>query len=280
MRLFSARQALVLVSACMLLTGTLSGCGRHGNPAAANTNSASDQPSPGDGQPADPFPTDDPGAIGDPGAAPADPAPATTPAPTTAGAAPAAPSAPSAGGFRPLPKPTATPGAPAGNGGGGSANPQQDEQDFINLLQQFNFGPAFKDPDQAIEDVKTQLMPELRVPPGQFHWPNDPDVQKVYAGRAKSFPAPISFNDWLKAGIALAQRTQGVSFYVARRPLYQEIITNRYTNNPPNQLIFYKRLDRTGFLVCYGPDGTVLDYGYWPEITWQDFLAVPAAFLQ
>ncbi|HEY9721670.1 MAG TPA: hypothetical protein V6D47_06630 [Oscillatoriaceae cyanobacterium] len=276
MRLFSARQALVLVSACMLLTGTLSGCGRHGNPAAPSTSTSSDQPDPGDGQPADPYTPVDPGTIGDPGPAPADPAPAAAAPAAPANAAPAQTSA-----FRPLPKPTATPGAPSSGGGGDPGQQaQQDEQAFINLLQQFNFGPAFKDPDQAVEDVKTQLSPELRVPPSQFHWPASPDVQKVYQGRAKGFPAPISFQQWMQAGVALAQRTQSVSFYVARRPLYQDIITNQYTNNPPNQLVFYKRLDRTGYMVCYGPDGTVLDYGYWPQITWQDFLAVPSEFWQ
>lgn len=270
------RQALALLSTTLLMTSMLTaGCGRNAvNPLASDDKSAS--ASPGDG----PTAPDDPGTPDDPGNVIVPPASGggAAPAPAGGGGAPA-PVKPAGSKLRPLPQATPTPApAKAGDGGGGS-DPQKDQDAFIQLLRQFGFGPAFKSDDDAIADVRTQLLPLMRVPDSRFGWANDPNLGLLYGRRKGDFPAQPSFDQWKAAGLDLARRTQSVSFFVSRRAFYRDIIGDRYSDAPPNELIFYKRLNRTGYMVSYKPSGQIVDYGFWPEITWRDFIAVPAAFM-
>ncbi|MOA55940.1 hypothetical protein D3C78_1798310 [compost metagenome] len=85
----------------------------------------------------------------------------------------------------------------------------------------------------------------------------------------------------MDAGLALARRESPVSWYVARRDLYRDIFRDRYKcESGACELVFYKRLNKTGFMVAYRANGEIIDYGFWSEINWREFLAVPAAFVQ
>jgi hypothetical protein len=129
-----------------------------------------------------------------------------------------------------------------------------------------------------------QLLPLVRAT--SFRWAEGPEgknVGLIYGRRMKDFESTygkkIPYTTWRDDAIKLAARGDSVSFYVARRPLYRDIISGDfYAPDPAQGLTFYKRLNKTNLMVCYKADGTVMDYGVFPEINWQDFLAVPDAF--
>ena len=100
--------------------------------------------------------------------------------------------------------------------------------------------------------------------------------------RKATFPTPpANMKAWMDGGLNLARRAETVSWYVARRELYRDIFRDRYAQDPAgSELIFYKRLNKTGFMVSYRANGQIDDYAFFPEINWREFLAVPDAFLR
>lgn len=272
MRLRTSQRALALLSAAVVAsTLLLAGCGRTPAEAPGPDAPVADEPVEEPGE--EPFP-DIPGGGGyEPAPAPGGGGAAPAPAPGGGGAKPTKP------GLRPLVKPTPIPAykdpAPPA-----APDPDKAKAAFVELLRKFGYGPARKSEDDVIHDVRMQLLPLVRA--SRFQWAEGPagkNVGLIYGRRKQDFPGPISYEKWRNDAIALASRMDNVSFYVARRPLYREIISGDfYAPDPAQALTFYKRLNRTNLLVCYGPDGTVLDYGYFPEINWRDFLGVPDAF--
>lgn len=272
MRFRTTKRAVALLSATFLAsTLLLSGCGRTpAEPPGPGDEPGAEEPIEEPGE--EPFP-DDPGgydpvpepAPGGGGAAPA-------PAPGGGGAAPSKPS------LRPLIKPTPIPAFKDPATGGG--DPEAAKGRFVELLRKFGYGPARKSEDDVIHDVRMQLLPLVRAT--SYRWAEGPEgknVGLIFGRRKQVFPFPITYEKWRNDAIALAQRGDSVSYYVARAPFYREIISgDYYAPDPAQGLTFYKRLNRTNMLVSYKPDGTVMDYGYFPEINYQQFLPVPDAF--
>lgn len=269
MRFRTSQRAVALLSAAFVAsTLLLAGCGRTPvDPLAPGDEPGQEEPGEEPGE--EPFP-DEPGGGG------YDPAPA--PAPGGGGAAPApAPAKPSKPSLRPLPKPTPVPvykepsvGAP---------DPEKAKASFVALLQKFGYSQARKGEEEVIHDTRMQILPLVRA--SSFRWAEGPEgknVGLIYGRRSKAFPGGIAYDKWRNDAIALASRTDNVSFYVARGPLYREIISgDYYAPDPAQALTFYKRLNRTNLLVCYKADGTVMDYGHFADLSWQNFLAVPDA---
>lgn len=180
------------------------------------------------------------------------------------------------GGLCPLPKVTPIP--PAKPSETKPADPQAQVEAFAETLARFGYQPATA--SNAAQNLRMQLLPLTRVT--RFVWPSDPSfVQKVYDARKAGFPgrAP-SLQEWQNAAMGLASRSASVTWYVARRDLYRSIIQDIYSPAPANELVFYKRLNRTGFVVSYRANGLICDYGYYNEFTWRDFIAVPDALIK
>lgn len=275
-------QGTLAILCATLLAGSLltSGCGRtSANPLAPDDAPASEEPAPGDGDT-----PEDPGYDDPTGGGGYTPAPAPGDGGSSASGGGAAPSKPSGGGssgksnLRPLPAATPT---PAPKGGGGSApNPSAQIDSFINLLRNFGYEPA--NSSNAAYNVKMQLLPLTRVPSDRFHWVPSDNLGLTYGRRKGSFPKPpASMKEWMDGGLALARRDTNVSWYVGRKELYQDIMHDRYTCDSGScELVFYKRLNRTGYVVSYTANGQIDDYAFVPEFTWRDYIAVPDAILR
>lgn len=255
---------LALGLSTVVLAGALVGCGRL--PAAM----------PGAEEPAaPPAPTAAPAtpAPGGPTPPPAPPAPG--PGPVQPPAPPAPPAAPGLPPLAPLPKPTPTPGlrpaaAPA------PVDPAAAMEAFLELLGKFGYEAG----GDAAHNIKMQIGPVLRVPANRFHLVDGPGLKAVYEARKASFGAnPPDYATWM-AGAKAAAQAPAKGWFVGRRALYRSILRDRYTElGSDRELIFYRRLPDTR-MVSYRADGRIDDYGVFPDTTWRDFLAVPAALMR
>lgn len=260
------RSTIALVGATLLASSLLlSGCGRTSvNPLAPGEDPAAEEPGETPGEDPgweDPLPLPGGGGV--------------VPRPGGGGVAPGKPStgAKPSGGLRPLPKPTATPGYKAPAGGGG--NPDAEMAEFVDLLGKFGYDPGARD----VQNVRMQVAVVNRVPAERFHWVDGPGIGATYELRAREFPNPISYDQWKAEGLALAQRYQGISYYVGRRALYRDILRDRYNDTGNDaELVMYKRLNRTNLFVSYRADGQIDDFGLFPVNDWRNFLPVPGAY--
>lgn len=266
-------QSAVAILCTTFLAGTLllSGCGRTPlEPDSDLTQPVAEEPAePGEGEDPDyPFEPGEPGGY--------EPAPA--PGGSSGGGSAKPPSTPGKSGLRPLPAVTPTP-KPAGNPGSG-ADPAAAIEKFVDTLQSFGYAPASG--SNAAYNIRMQLLPLTRVPGERFHWVNSDTLGLTYGRRKGAFPKPpASMKEWMDGGLALARRDAPVSWYVARRDLYRDIFRDRYKCDSDGcELVFYKRLNKTGLMVCYRANGEIVDYGFFPEINWREFIAVPDAILR
>ena len=268
------RSTIAIIGATLVASSMLlSGCGRL--PVSPDA--------PGD-EPGAEEPGEEPGGE-DPGGGWDEP----LPLPGTGGSRPStgggvAPSKPStgakpAGGLRPLPKPTSTPGYKAPAGGGG--NPDAEMAEFVDLLGKFGYDPGARE----IQNVRMQVAVVNRVPAERFHWVDGPGLVATHATRAREWaeaigsPTLISYEEWKSQGMDLAMRYQGVSYYVGRRALYRDILRDRYNDTGNDaELVIYKRLNRTNMFVSYRADGQIDDFGNFPINDWRNFLPVPGAY--
>ena len=171
--------------------------------------------------------------------------------------------------LKPISKPTPPPALSGGSGGGG-ADPDEAVDQFLDVLARFNYST-----DR--HDARMQLIVLTRVNPQWFKWEENPQLGLLFGQRKRGFGPDLTYAQWREHGLALARRSSPTTFYVARGPLYREVLTNWYQRPNPQELVFYKRLNNTPFMVSYRADGTVLDYGAFPEIDWRTFIEVPAA---
>lgn len=272
MRLRTSQRALALLSAAVLAsTLMLSGCGR--SPAEAPGPEEPGIEEPGEEPGEEPFP-DEPGGGTDPAPAPGGGGAEPAPAPGGGGPAPK----PTKPALKPLPKVTPVPvykdpktSAP---------DPAAAKASFVELLRKFGYAPARKSEDDVIHDTRMQLLPLVRCE--NFRWAEGPEgknVGLIFGRRKQAYPTPIAYDKWRDDALKLAARNDSVTYYVARAPLYREILSGDYYAPDPSQaLTFYKRLNKTNLMVSFKADGTVMDYGFFPTIDWRDFLAVPDAF--
>jgi hypothetical protein len=207
------------------------------------------------------------------------PAPAPGGGGSSGGGAAPAPSKPSGkSNLRPLPAATPTP--KPGGGGATAPDPQVSIDRFVQLLINFGYEPAGG--DNGAYNVKMQLLPLTRVPYDRFHWVPSDNLGLTYGRRKSTFPkVPATMKEWMDGGLALARRDTNVSWYVGRRELYRDIMHDRYTCESGScELVFYKRLNRTGYVVSYTANGQIDDYAFVPEFTWRDYIPVPDAILR
>lgn len=261
-RTVSILSTLVLASSLLLA----SGCGRSPVSPAGPDEPGAEMPGDDDELP---FP-DDPGYEPWPMPDPDEPGfdPVTPPAePPAAGGGGNKPSLRPA--LKPISKPTPPP-ALSGGSGGGAADPDEAVDQFLDVLARFNYST-----DR--HDARMQLIVLTRVNPQWFKWEENPQLGLLFGNRKRGFGPDLTYAQWREQGLALARRSSPTTFYVARGPLYREVLTNWYQRPNPQELVFYKRLNNTPFMVSYRADGTVLDYGAFPEIDWRTFIEVPAA---
>ncbi|MFN3432498.1 MAG: hypothetical protein ACK46X_21440 [Candidatus Sericytochromatia bacterium] len=275
--LHSKTQGALAILCTTMLAGTLllGGCGRTPVEPGGVEEPGVEEPAPGEDDEETPGYPDDPFEPGEPGGG-YEPAPAPG---TGGGVAPKPPASGGSSALRPLPAATPTP-APRGNAGGGGADPAAAMDKFIDTLRSFGYEPA--NSSNAAYNVRMQLLPLTRVPDNRFHWVNSDTLGLTWGRRKATFPTPpASMKAWMDGGLNLARRAETVSWYVARRELYRDIFRDRYAQDPAgSELIFYKRLNKTGFMVSYRANGQIDDYAFFPEINWREFLAVPDAFLR
>lgn len=268
-----ARRTIALVGATLVATSMfLGGCGRTATNPLAPDEPAAEEPigeEPGE-DPGwdDPMPLPGGGGV-------------IVPKPGTGGVAPTKPTtgAKPAGGLRPLPKPTATPGYKAPSGGGGDAGADMGE--FVDLLGKFGYDPGARE----VQNVRMQVAVVNRVPAERFHFVDGPALRTTYETRAREWaeaigaPNLITYEEWQGQAIGLAQRYQGISYYVGRRALYRDILRDRYNDTGNDaELVIYKRLNRTQMFVSYRADGQIDDFGFFAIDDWRNFLPVPGAF--
>jgi hypothetical protein len=271
-------QGAIAILCTTMLAGTLllGGCGRTPVEPGGVEEPGVEEPAPGDdgdepGYPDDPFEPGEPGGGYEPAPAPGSGGGGVAPKPPASGGG--------SSGLRPLPAATPTP-APRGNAGGGGQDPTAAMDKFVDTLRSFGYEPA--NSSNAAYNVRMQLLPLTRVPDNRFHWVNSDNLGLTFGRRKGTFPTPpATMKAWMDGGLNLARRAETVSWYVARRELYRDIFRDRYTQDPAgSELIFYKRLNKTGYMVSYRANGQIDDYAFFPEINWREFLAVPDAFLR
>ncbi len=262
-----------LLGAGLVTLGLLSGCG-WGSQAGVNP----EQPV-SENPPADPDYPLDPDPILDP-LPPLQPGPIGVP-PRPIATLPPAPK-PVVGTLRPLPKPTPT--TPSNSGVPAKPDPEAAMNKFLQVLEDFGYEAG----RNAASNVRMQIAIINRVPAERLRWSDRQSASQTFQRRVNSsglpngaWPRPISFEQWLADGQALARRSSGVSYYVARRGLYRDILRDRYNDTGDDaELILYKRLNRTPFFVCYRASGELDDYGYFKDAAdWREFLPVPAAIV-
>lgn len=261
-----------------LLVGLLmasSGCGRTPVDPLAPTDSPANEGPTTDPGGEEPYP--DPGPIVDPGAGGGSTGGGSTGGSTGGGAKPApAPAKPTTG-LKPLPKPTPIPAAKGATGGGGS-DPAKAMNSFVGLLQSFGYDLG----EDGVANARMQLQPLLHAAPAYAHWVESPDLIDKYNMHKDAFARanqPVTFDQWKAMGVALTQRDQSFTFYVARKDLYRGILKDRYHDVRSDKLlIFYKRLNRTNQMVTYTADGGIDDFGLFSDLDWRNFIVVPTEF--
>ncbi|MDB5101069.1 MAG: hypothetical protein JWM80_5490 [Cyanobacteria bacterium RYN_339] len=257
----------ILVASLLLATG----CGRTPVDPLAPTDSAKgDKPAtdPGGEEPG-------PGPVVDPGTGGGSTGGGSTGGGSTGGGAKPAPApAKPASGLKPIPKPTPIPAAKAAAGGGGS-DPAKAMNAFVGLLQNFGYDLG----EDGVANARMQLQPLLHAAPAYAHWVETPDLIDKYNMHKDAFAKanmPLSFEQWKAAGVAMCQRDQSFTFYVARKELYRGILKDRYHDVRSDKLlIFYKRLNRTNQMVTYTADGGIDDFGLFGDLDWRNFILVP-----
>lgn len=183
-----------------------------------------------------------------------------------------APAAPAGGSGKPLPKPTATPGAKAP----GEPGEQSDVEALHELLGNFGYDGTIKNMAQEIRK-KTFAYP-INAPDSPGGWDPSVNPREHYEWWKRTLPADEtgSYNDYLQQSLQIGQNKFDVVYYIWISKQYdpermkREGKTSLFVDLNEG-LPVVKGIYRGGWLVELSSKATILDYLKIPEEYLKDY---------